>query len=130
MRSAIFRVLLQKNSITARVLFVQSGSSDPRHLEAVVVVRRHLLHQIDFPGEVGAHGALAIATLLTSGKPDIIRRFGHAIVARRERISSHGPSTRPTSERLYGQRGRSSELCSCDLGEVAVGGSEHNAFGR
>src|SRR6185295_10357768 len=116
--------------MTARVSFVQSGASDLRHLEAVVVVRRHLFHQIDFPGEVGAHGALAITTLLSSGKPDIIWRFGHAIVARRERISSHGPSTRPASERLYRQRGRSSELCRRDMGEVAVGGSEHNAFRR
>src|SRR5215510_3539757 len=116
--------------MSARRLFVQSGASDLHHLEAVVVVHRHLIHQIDFPGEIGAHGALAIATLLSSGKPDIIRRFGHATIARRERISSHGPSTRPTSERLYGQCGRSSELGSRDMGEVAVGGSEHNAFGR
>jgi len=59
-----------------------------------------------------------------SGASDL-HHLEAVVVARRERISSHGPSTCPTSERLYGQRGRSSELRSRDMGEVTVAGSEH-----
>src|SRR5262249_50729007 len=76
------------------------------------------------------HSALAIAALLASGKPDIVRRFGHVIDSRRERIASQGPSSRPAFECVYRQGGRSSELSRRDMGEVTVGRSEHDTFRR
>src|SRR5215475_15379133 len=67
--------------------------SDLRHLEALVVVRRHLIHEVDFPGQVGAHGALAVATALAGRQPDIVRRIGHAIGPLRQGIARLSPST-------------------------------------
>jgi hypothetical protein len=38
--------------------------SDLRDPEPVIVVRSHLVHEVDFPGEIGAHGALLVAAAL------------------------------------------------------------------
>ena len=48
------------------------------HLESLVVVRRHLVHEIDFPGEVGSHGTLAVAASLAGASWPLVAVVGPA----------------------------------------------------